>query len=360
MGEEHAAQLEELSRTTVKSAAEPPRLDEQHHAERALLLAEEAEPALLGSQQVAWLDRLDAEHEALRRALRFYLGDPEGVDPALRMAGALARFWWMRGHAREGFEWVTAALARPGGAPAARAKALRGAGALAYALSDYAAARGYLETSLTTGEPGHPGAAAALDTLGLVARERGDLAAARGLHEEALARHRAANDRWGEASALGNLGVVARFGGDLAAARVLFEESLAIRRSLGDELGIASALGNLGLIARRDGDLDLARARYDESLAIRRKLGDRWGIAGSLNSLGGLARQRRDWVSAHALHEEAYGLAQALGDLLGVAEALEGLSEAAAGKGDHALAEQHRTTAAELRRRIDAAPAPGV
>jgi predicted RNase H-like nuclease/tetratricopeptide (TPR) repeat protein len=289
-------------------------LNEERDAERALRLAEQAAPELTGPAQAEWLGQLDAEEATLSHALRFYAGHPGGVDPGLRLVAALARFWWIRGRAREGLIWTLGALARPGGSPTARAGALHAAGALAYALSDYAAARGHLEAAIAAWEAlERPAdAAASLDTLGLVARERGDLAAAVALHEEALARYRAAGSRWGEASAIGNLGVAARLRGDFLAARRLYEESLAIRRAIGDLTGVASALGNLGLVARHEGRLEAAVLLYEESLSLRRTLGDRWGVAGSLNSLGALSRQRADWAAAQALHEEALEITRAL------------------------------------------------
>ncbi len=62
-------------------------------------LALEADQHLLGPEQGAWLERLDQEREALHSLLDEFIaaGDSER---ALLLAGALARFWWMRGHSR--------------------------------------------------------------------------------------------------------------------------------------------------------------------------------------------------------------------------------------------------------------------
>ena len=72
----------------------------RQHADLFLMLGEEAEPYLTGHEQQRWLERLDAEHDNIRLALAWTAEhDPE---TALRIAGALWRFWWYRGHPGEG------------------------------------------------------------------------------------------------------------------------------------------------------------------------------------------------------------------------------------------------------------------
>ena len=78
------------------------------HAEYFLALAEEAEPELSGADQLACLERLEAEHDNLRAALSWSL--EKEPETALRLAGALARFWEMRARFLEGSSWLEAAL----------------------------------------------------------------------------------------------------------------------------------------------------------------------------------------------------------------------------------------------------------
>ena len=102
----------------------------QAHAAFYLALAERAEPELTGPEQTHWLDRLEIEHDNLRAALAWAIAARPGHG-LVRLAGALWRFWWMRGHYREGRAWLEAALEQDAGSEAERAKALYGAGSLA-------------------------------------------------------------------------------------------------------------------------------------------------------------------------------------------------------------------------------------
>jgi tetratricopeptide (TPR) repeat protein len=138
-------------------------------------------------------------------------GDAEAGS---RLAGALWRFWYVRGYYREGRERLVGLLALPGAARrlAARAKALHAAGVLAHYQGDYDAA-----------DP---------------------------LYEESLAIKRDLGDRRGIAKLLGDLGNVAYEHGDYRQARSLLEESLAIQQKLGDRWGIAAPLNNSKSIIR--------------------------------------------------------------------------------------------------------------
>src|SRR5206468_2530860 len=82
---------------------------------------------------MAWLDRLEREHDNLRAALGWSVESGE-AETALRIGGALWRFWHVRGHLREGRQRMEAVLAMPGAVlhTLVRARALNGAGALAH------------------------------------------------------------------------------------------------------------------------------------------------------------------------------------------------------------------------------------
>src|SRR5262249_2373794 len=108
------------------------------HAAYYLARAEAAEPKLRTAERSVWLERLEQEHDNLRAALAWAQATPGGGETALRLAGRLAWFWWARGHLSEGRRWLEAALTRAG-APErtpSRARALRGAGLLAWAQGD--------------------------------------------------------------------------------------------------------------------------------------------------------------------------------------------------------------------------------
>src|SRR3954453_8205774 len=100
------------------------------NSEQLVALAVEADQHLLGPEQGAWLERLDQEQESLHRLLEQLVASRDS-EQALTLAGALARFWWMRGDTMAGLERMGRVLLLPGGSDAARAAALVGAGSLA-------------------------------------------------------------------------------------------------------------------------------------------------------------------------------------------------------------------------------------
>ena len=108
------------------------------HAEYFLALAEEGDPGLEeGSQQPVWLERLEEEHDNMRRALSWSLGQGQDSELALRIGAALGEFWYLRGYWSEGRRWLEEALAKSSPAPtAARARALQRVSWLTYLQGD--------------------------------------------------------------------------------------------------------------------------------------------------------------------------------------------------------------------------------
>ena len=110
-GTAHFTMLEtirEYGQERLEAGGEAEGLRRQHTASY-VALAEAAAPELTGPRQGPWLERLEAEHGNLRAALQWAL-DQESGETAVRLAGALSRFWYIRGHLSEGRRWLEAAL----------------------------------------------------------------------------------------------------------------------------------------------------------------------------------------------------------------------------------------------------------
>jgi predicted ATPase/DNA-binding CsgD family transcriptional regulator len=329
------------------------------HAGFFMGLAEEAEPELLGGQQSSWLGRLDADHGNLRAALAWYV-DRQDRAAALRMAGALWWFWFLRGLYDEGRGWLEAALAAGGDAPAAqRAKALVAAGDFAFLRSEYAPARERIEEGLglyrAVGDG--RGVAGAVRLLGSIAREQGRYAQAEAFHAESLALCRERGDDWGVAQSLDYLGFVAWLRGDLGRAADLCAEALDAFRELGDGEGVAWSLMSLGAVALYGGENARAAALLDEALALSRGAGYRETVAWSLNGLGVLARREGLPGRAAGLLAESLALHRGLGDRWRTASVLEELGGVSASTGDPGRAAVLLGAAGALRR-VLSAPVP--
>jgi predicted ATPase/transcriptional regulator with XRE-family HTH domain len=233
------------------------------HAAYYLALAELTEPEVTGPHQRASLDRLETELDNLRAALAWAIETGDG-ETAMRIGGALWRFWQMRGYLSEARRWLEAALAtgepRP---PLARARALAGLAFVQMNQRDLDAAASTAEEGLALwrrlDEP--QGLCLGLNMLGDVRLSQGDYRAAHDLFAESLACARAANNPRTIARALNNLAEATQYD-DLPAAQELYAESLSIFRALDDRPGIAYLLANLGNVARLRGDLDAARAYH--------------------------------------------------------------------------------------------------
>jgi predicted ATPase/class 3 adenylate cyclase len=260
------------------------------HRDWFLALAEKAIPGLRGKDQGAWVERLEVEHDNMRAALEWTQAEEGGEEKALRLAGALYRFWYVRGHLTEGQQWLEAALARGSTAAAPLGRALRGVAILAMEQGDNQKATALFEQSLGLyRELGDKrGIARALAGLAMVALDHAEHGRAETLYTEVLglAREIGATDIM--ASILNNLGETARMRGDYDAARKQYEEALPISGEGGPHL-TSTILSNLGMVALVQGDLATARRCFEESLPMGVKLGYRTGIAGALEGLAELA-----------------------------------------------------------------------
>src|SRR5581483_10945858 len=159
----------------LEAADEATRFRAQHsHALLQMILTNQAGGP--GPDEVRSLDRLEAEHDNIRVALRWALSHGE-TQLVLRCTAGLFRLWERRGHFREGCAWLEHALAAASGAPAF----LRGR---------------------------------ALNALSFLYWRAGDTERATPIAEQALALHRQAGHAVGISWAVGNLGAIAYYRGD--------------------------------------------------------------------------------------------------------------------------------------------------
>ena len=305
----------------------------RRHAQWCLTLAERAETALRGPDQLRWLGRLDAEHDNLLTALAWAA---DGGDPAfgLRTGAALWRFWQIRGHTEEGRAHLERLLDAGVGPGAARAAAQLTVARCAFVQGDFAALRASVEACLpvlrASGDEHRVGFA--LMILGAATATRGDDERGVFLIQEALATARRSGDGWLEAGCLGYQGIVLASGGRFGAGRAALEEGLAAARKLGDHRCVGWMLVALARIARADGAADLARASLTEGLAVHQRLGDIWGITNTLCERATLALDdaQGDHEGARALLSESLALALRMLDRPTVAAGLHALARLSA------------------------------
>lgn len=266
-----------------------------------------------------WLDQIAAELDNVRAAFIWSLQQPEQIELAIRLATAAASFWLKRGYLAEGRRWLEQAVVHCEAVPPTlQAKAYSTTGMLAWYQEDYRAAQEYLQTSLTLWQT--LGVAADQDamariylSLGGIARQHDNYAAATQYHMAALAIQRALHNQQGIADALHNLGVAETFLGHYDAAEQCFAECYAIDRALGDQWGMFLDLNSWGVLDYVRGSYATARSRLAEGLAIARRLGARTRLSLLLSHLGKVALTEAQWTEANRYFQEALVIAEEVG-----------------------------------------------
>ena len=290
----------------------------RRHAAHFVAVAEQAEPELRRAGQLDSHHRLETELANMRLAFRWSVqaGDAE---VALRLAGAMWMFWLWQGGFAEGHRWLTDALAMQSAEhPAARAKALWGAGWLAYNQGDF-------RDTATLGET----------LLGLAARTGRPL---------------------DERNGLTLRGMSAMADGRYRDAIAPFERGLEICRQLDAGWPLATSALNLGAAVMHAGDVERAEVLFAEARTRYRDLGDVAYEARAIRHLASCLLTRGDRAGAGELLR-ACVLSESGGDW-GLAESLEGLSLVNAAAGDAHRAATLAGAAQSLRDRLGARPHP--
>lgn len=303
-----------------------------------------------------WLARLEDEHDNLRAAVHWAVFEAHDTELSLRLVGAVASFWVVRGYLREGFANAMAVLDQTGESdyPELRLKVTLGAGWLAYRQNNLADARRLysegLEMARQLDDPIRT--AEALLGLGNASTEVGDYETATARFREARELSQAEGDRRGMADADMNMAWAVMRTGDTHSAVKLLLDALQSYEAAGYQTGVGFCLSGLGEAYLRQGELDRAVDTLKRSLAIREALRDKWGMGATLGSLGWAYLDLDDIAGAREALRRSLQLREEIGDKGGMAWCLEKLAETSAKADDPEAAVRLYGAARALRESI--------
>nr|WP_269205011.1 BTAD domain-containing putative transcriptional regulator [Motilibacter aurantiacus] len=221
------------------------------HAAWVVDLAEQALPRLRTRDCTVWLRRLSAEQSNVRAALGHALASGDG-GTAARIASALGWAWYRTGPADEGREWLGRALAAAPGAPGrVRVRGLLALAMLSYLMGDVHGGSGHLAEAMSLADAAREPDMYALANVyaGYFQALIGNPDAGQALAEEARRTAQQTGYAWVQAEAYQTLGLVARLRGEAARAQELLDEGAQIAI----ECGHLWAAASIGWIAAKAG-----------------------------------------------------------------------------------------------------------
>jgi predicted ATPase len=240
----------------------------EQHAQYFLALCQHAETEIYGPNQTAWIDRLEAEMDNLRAAMRWGLDHDASLT--LFMAGALYPLWNYRGHTHEALNWMEQAFHLGQQPVEIQAKALEDISDYLYYVSRFDQAIESLHGALRLYREigARARIASVLSHLAKNADILGQPQKARAYLEEALgiARKDARTDMIARATFALGLNLYGTT--DFALARVAFQESLSLVESSGSPNAVCGRLMALGMIDYALGERERARELLEQALEI--------------------------------------------------------------------------------------------
>ena len=253
---------------------------------------------------------LDAARTAYESAIR-EADSPDVRAEALRRLSGVHRAQCRWDEALEAAR-ESAFIARDAGLDAFLAEALNAEAAVHLSRSDFAAAKPLLERILgLTRDARLRGIA--LQNLGSVAAQTGELAVAEQRFAESQEAFHAAGYRRGEALALNNQGRVALERGDIAQAARLLPQAVALAWTVEDvDLVALSTLNHAEALAAL-GELERAEELISSALGFFTSSGNDWRRVECLRLLGDVLTRRGDRGTAAACWRQGLAVARRIG-----------------------------------------------
>jgi non-specific serine/threonine protein kinase len=288
------------------------------HAAFFLALAETAELPLHGAEagQARWMARIDTEIGNVRSALDWLHAAGESIQ-VLRLATALESYWGVRSFDTAFRDWVVPALRASPEAPVAlRTSALYGLITRMRMLGEVQAAIAYAEEawSLAEAEDDPFIVGRAHWSRGMVRAWCDEPALAEEALKQAVRRFRQTDRLDFLALALAGHGAALMQRGDVANAAPLLDEALALSDQTDDAFGHASILSTRADLASAQGDYPLAVRLFGEAVAEASAIGDERMVINTVVDLAGVAlatgqgQRAAQLLGAAAARQKATGL----------------------------------------------------
>ena len=262
------------------------------HLKYFLDFAETAAPHLEGAKQKEWLDRCQRDIFNFRFAFKWAIHSGR-TESGYRLVKALYRVVEIRGNLEEARKLADQLLALPDDGVPDKIKAnfRVAAGRLAWAADHYAEARAfYAEAQRLYDAIGdESGSAMTAAFQGFLDRNDSLLDSAERRFQRAIDTGEKLKLSFLQAIGLSGLGGVAQDRGDLAKARELKEQALAIYERQHDYWIIGFILWGVTLVAIAQRDYDRAHVCLARWAAIARDLGNRWVLSYILDCHGRIA-----------------------------------------------------------------------
>jgi non-specific serine/threonine protein kinase len=233
-------------------------------------------------------------------------------DGFLQLVSALQPYWALSGNLQEGQHWLELALVLASDAPLPiRAMTVRACAWNDRYLRDYPTADllGRQALELSTQAEDQYGALYALILLGFSAYEQDNFDLADEIWHDARSRAQALEDLTWEAWTIRNLGRVAHDRGDLAAAQTLNQQAITLFEKAECPFGVIETQAGLALIAFEHGKILEAAACW----RARMGSGDHLGLGAALDGLADIAVRLQHWewaalmLSAAEMHHMRRG-----------------------------------------------------
>ncbi|MDF1673935.1 MAG: tetratricopeptide repeat protein [Vicingaceae bacterium] len=198
--------------------------------------------------------------------------------------------------------------------------------------------------------------AGALNNLGIIYQESGELEQGLNTYEKCLKIHSELNNQGEIAICHTNMGVIYYRQGNIPKALQAYQKGLEIGDSLlrndknnqDFKAGIGSTLNNIGIIYHSQGDNKNALLYYKKSLKINRKVNDKAGVANALNNIGSIYVELMNFPLANKYYQEAIEVNKDIKDIKQLALNYQNIGNLFSHQGDYVLAQEYLQKSIDL------------